>query len=83
MLWVFVHSFLLYFVSRSVDEEDAEAERMYFAVEEHIDSRRREQREKNEAKILQKLRKERPKIQQQFADFKMALKGLCWCVWRL
>jgi hypothetical protein len=57
----------------SFDKDDDEADSIYEAIEERQDERRRAHRERYEKEQLLKLRKERPKIQQQFADLKRQL----------
>ncbi|CAI4233237.1 unnamed protein product [Auanema sp. JU1783] len=55
------------------DKEDEEADEIYNAVETRIDERRKEYREKKYKEAIEKYRKERPKIQQEFSDLKRQL----------
>jgi pre-mRNA-processing factor 6 len=55
------------------DLEDAEADAIWEAIDKRMDSRRRERREKRAREELEKYRKQRPKIQTQFADLKREL----------
>ena len=44
---------------------------IYESIDKRMDERRREHREKLLQKEIEKFRKERPKIQQQFSDLKV------------
>ncbi|KAJ3276828.1 hypothetical protein HDV01_002883 [Terramyces sp. JEL0728] len=55
------------------EREDEEADRIYKEVEQKMDERRRARREAKEKEELEKFRKEKPKIQEQFADLKKGL----------
>ncbi|TPX70333.1 hypothetical protein SpCBS45565_g01731 [Spizellomyces sp. 'palustris'] len=55
------------------EADDEEADRIYEEVDMKMDERRRARREAREREELEKYRKERPKIQQQFADLKRGL----------
>ncbi|KAJ3023170.1 Pre-mRNA-processing factor 6 [Thoreauomyces humboldtii] len=55
------------------EADDEEADRIYEEVDAKMDERRRARREAREREELEKYRKERPKIQQQFADLKRGL----------
>jgi pre-mRNA-processing factor 6 len=55
------------------DAEDLEADRIYEQVEKNMQERRRKWREKREQEELEKVRKERPTFQQQFAELKRGL----------
>uniref|UniRef100_A0AC34QZ26 Pre-mRNA-processing factor 6 n=1 Tax=Panagrolaimus sp. JU765 TaxID=591449 RepID=A0AC34QZ26_9BILA len=55
------------------DKEDEEADQVYHKVDMRMDERRRIQREEKYRKDVEKLRKEQPKIQQQFSDLKRKL----------
>jgi pre-mRNA-processing factor 6 len=52
------------------DEDDAEADRIYEAIDERMDSQRKRRREEQMLKDMQKDRNHRPKIADQFADLK-------------
>ncbi|KAJ3398945.1 hypothetical protein HDV05_002163, partial [Chytridiales sp. JEL 0842] len=55
------------------EADDEEADRIYEEVDAAMDERRRSRREAREKEELERYRKERPKIQQQFADLKRGL----------
>ncbi|KAI9097297.1 PRP1 splicing factor, N-terminal-domain-containing protein [Phlyctochytrium arcticum] len=55
------------------EADDEEADRIYEEIDAKMDERRRARREAREREELEKYRKERPKIQQQFADLKRGL----------
>ncbi|KAJ3172571.1 hypothetical protein HDU88_005899 [Geranomyces variabilis] len=55
------------------EADDEEADRIYEEVDAKMDERRRARREAREKEELERYRKERPKIQQQFADLKRGL----------
>ena len=55
------------------DADDKEADRVYQAVEERLDGRRKRQREKGLEKTLQQYRVTRPRIVDQFVDLKAGL----------
>ena len=59
------------FSSGAYDEEDKEADVIYDMIDCRQDERRKVYREKLEMEMIEKYRKERPKIQQQFADLKV------------
>ncbi|CAM9150782.1 unnamed protein product, partial [Ectocarpus fasciculatus] len=52
------------------DEDDAEADRIYEAIDDRMDSQRKRRREEQMLKDMQKDRNNRPKIADQFADLK-------------
>lgn len=55
------------------EKDDEEADKVYWAIDQRQDERRKVQRERREQEQLEKFRRERPKIQQQFADLKLKL----------
>lgn len=55
------------------DKDDEEADEVYHSVDMRMDERRRVQREEKYKSSIEKLRKEQPKIQQQFSDLKRSL----------
>ena len=55
------------------DKDDEEADRIYEEVDRRMDERRKDYREKKLAIDMERFRKERPKIQQQFVDLKREL----------
>lgn len=54
------------------DKDDEEADAIYESIDKRMDERRREHREKKLQIEIEKFRKERPKIQQQFSDLKVS-----------
>lgn len=61
------------FAGTPYDADDQEADNIYEAVEKKMDERRRARREKREQEEAERIRKERPPIQEQFADLKRGL----------
>eukprot|EP00040_Diaphanoeca_grandis_P014388 m.72998 g.72998 ORF g.72998 m.72998 type:complete len:977 (-) comp24508_c0_seq1:61-2991(-) len=61
------------FKGGAYDDDDKEADQIYDAIEERQDEKRKTHREKTQKALIMKFRKERPKIQQQFADLKRQL----------
>ncbi|EJF63314.1 hypothetical protein DICSQDRAFT_102468 [Dichomitus squalens LYAD-421 SS1] len=61
------------FAGTTYEADDEEADKIYEMVDKNMDARRRARREARENEELAKLRAERPKIQQQFADLKRGL----------
>ncbi|KIJ13039.1 hypothetical protein PAXINDRAFT_181390 [Paxillus involutus ATCC 200175] len=61
------------FAGTTYEQDDEEADKIYDAVDQSMDSRRRARREARENEELVQHRAERPKIQQQFADLKRGL----------
>ena len=61
------------FSGGAYEEDDKEADLIYDMIDNRQDERRRVYREKMEAEAIEKYRKERPKIQQQFADLKVPI----------
>lgn len=55
------------------DKDDEEADAVYEAIEDRMDEKRKEYREKRLKEEIEKFRQERPKIQQQFSDLKRGL----------
>lgn len=55
------------------EADDEEADRIWEEVEAKMDERRKSRREKKELEDMERIRKEKPKIQQQFADLKRDL----------
>ncbi|KAL5524399.1 PRP1 [Sanghuangporus sanghuang] len=64
------------FAGMTYEADDEEADQIYEMVDQNMDARRRARREKREAGELARLRAERPKIQQQFADLKRGLSSV-------
>lgn len=58
------------------ERDDEEADRIWAAVDSHMDDRRRKQKDQREKEELEKYRQERPKIQAQFADLKRGLSNV-------
>ncbi|KAF9052133.1 PRP1 splicing factor, N-terminal-domain-containing protein [Panaeolus papilionaceus] len=69
------------FVGTAYEQDDEEADKIYEKVDIAMDSRRRAKREAQEQVELAKLRQERPKIQQQFADLKRGLSSVTDSEW--
>ncbi|GMT32217.1 hypothetical protein PFISCL1PPCAC_23514, partial [Pristionchus fissidentatus] len=63
------------------DEEDEEADKIYNTVDDRIDERRKDHREKKYKEAIEKYRKERPKIQQEFSDLKRQLSNVSEDEW--
>ncbi|KAK6440007.1 U4/U6 x U5 tri-snRNP complex subunit Prp1 [Oleoguttula sp. CCFEE 5521] len=61
------------FATGNYDRDDDEADRIYQAVDERQDKRRRATREAREQEQRDQYERDNPKIQQQFADLKRAL----------
>lgn len=59
--------------NKTDDLDDVEADKIYDAIDNRMDERRRENREKRKIEELQEYRKKRPKIQQMFSDLKRKL----------
>lgn len=55
------------------ERDDEEADRIYLLVEKNMDEKRRSRREAREKEEMDRYRKERPQIQQQFAELKKGL----------
>jgi len=53
------------------DKDDEEADEIYYNIDERMDEKRRDRREKRLKDELERYRQERPKIQQQFSDLKV------------
>ncbi|KAI9366078.1 PRP1 splicing factor, N-terminal-domain-containing protein [Zopfochytrium polystomum] len=63
------------------EADDEEADRIYEDVDRKMDERRRARREAREREELERYRRERPKIQQQFADLKRGLAAVTEDEW--
>ena len=63
------------------DDDDREADEIWASVDDHMDSRRRDEREARLKADLEKYRKENPKITEQFADAKRKLKEVSYEEW--
>ncbi|KAI9136827.1 PRP1 splicing factor, N-terminal-domain-containing protein [Paraphysoderma sedebokerense] len=61
------------FNSLPYEADDEEADNIYAAVDAKMDERRKARREAREKEELERIRKERPKIQQEFADVRRQL----------
>ncbi|KAN0062216.1 U4/U6 x U5 tri-snRNP complex subunit Prp1 [Thecaphora frezii] len=64
------------FAGTAYDRDDEEADRIWEDVDRQMDERRRKFREQREQQELEQMRKERPKIQAQFADLKRGLSSV-------
>ncbi|KAF2724307.1 hypothetical protein K431DRAFT_241333 [Polychaeton citri CBS 116435] len=60
-------------VTGNYDRDDEEADKIYAAVDERMDKRRRSRREAREREQQDEFERNNPKIQQQFSDLKRAL----------
>ncbi|KAL3310820.1 Pre-mRNA-processing factor 6, partial [Cichlidogyrus casuarinus] len=63
------------------DEDDEQADQIYLSVDDRMDERRKEKREKRLLEETERFRKERPKIQQQFVDLKRQLADISESEW--
>lgn len=63
------------------DEDDQEADKIYGAVDDRMDSRRKRRREEKRLEMLKKVRQERPKAQEVFADLTADLKAVSESEW--
>lgn len=63
------------------DEDDREADAIWDSIDDHMDSRRRDQREARLKTELEKYRRDNPKITEQFADAKRKLAEVSWEEW--
>nr|SVE69638.1 EOG090X017X [Eubosmina coregoni] len=64
------------------DKDDEEADAVYEAIDERMDEKRREYRDKRLREEIEKYRQERPKIQQQFSDLKRELSVVSEDEWK-
>lgn len=67
--------------STPYDQEDSNADAVYEAIDNRMDTRRRARRDKREQEELLAFRKKKPKIQEQFADLKQGLQMLSTSDW--
>ncbi|VDN95867.1 unnamed protein product [Rodentolepis nana] len=63
------------------EKDDEEADEIYKSIDERMDERRKTYREKREAAEIERYRRERPKIQQQFVDLKRELASVSESEW--
>jgi pre-mRNA-processing factor 6 len=63
------------------DKDDEEADEIYYNIDERMDEKRRDRREKRLKEELERYRQERPKIQQQFSDLKRDLASVTFESW--
>ncbi|CAH8646873.1 unnamed protein product [Schistosoma margrebowiei] len=63
------------------EKDDQEADAIYASIDDRMDERRREYREKRFREEIEKYRRERPKIQQQFMDLKRDLASVSESEW--
>ena len=61
------------FSSGPYEADDIEADEIYEGIDDRMDSRRKERREKKFQEEIERYRQERPKIQQQFSDLKVRI----------
>lgn len=69
------------FAGLSYDREDEEADRIYDAVDNRMDSKRKSRREKILEEEMKTYRKKRPKIAEQFRDIKKTMTTLDAAAW--
>ncbi|KAF9525583.1 PRP1 splicing factor, N-terminal-domain-containing protein [Crepidotus variabilis] len=69
------------FAGTTYEADDEEADKIYDKVDQAMDSRRKARREAQEQEEMAKVRAERPKIQQQFADLKRGLSAVTDTEW--
>lgn len=69
------------FSSGPYEADDIEADEIYEGIDDRMDSRRKERREKKFQEEIERYRQERPKIQQQFSDLKRALANVSDSEW--
>ncbi|KAJ8601098.1 hypothetical protein CTAYLR_007845 [Chrysophaeum taylorii] len=69
------------FENSPYDADDQEADRIYEAIDERMDSRRKRAREEKLLETMKRYREERPKISDQFADLKRELKDVTRDEW--
>ncbi|KAI9004399.1 PRP1 splicing factor, N-terminal-domain-containing protein [Hyaloraphidium curvatum] len=69
------------FAGGTYEADDEEADRIWEMVDRKMDERRKARREAREKEELEKMRAEKPKIQQQFADIKRSLADLTEDEW--
>lgn len=69
------------FAGAIYEKDDLEADRIWNAVDDKMDERRRAKRDAREKEEMDKMRAERPKIQAQFADLKRGLGGVTQDEW--
>lgn len=60
------------------DQDDAEADSIWDAIDARMDSKRKERREAKEQEEIKKMRKNKPKIQSLFAPYKQELKNITY-----
>ncbi|KAM7536518.1 hypothetical protein Aperf_G00000083204 [Anoplocephala perfoliata] len=63
------------------EKDDEEADEIYASIDQRMDERRKTYREKREAEEIERYRRERPKIQQQFIDLKRELASVSESEW--
>jgi pre-mRNA-processing factor 6 len=63
------------------EKDDEEADAIYEAIDKRQDEKRKEKREKLFREEVEKYRRERPKIQQQFSDLKRQLNDVSYDEW--
>lgn len=64
------------FAVSEYDQDDREADKIWEEIDEHMDQRRRKEREKRLKEDLEQMRKRNPKITETFADLKRGLAEL-------
>lgn len=69
------------FASAEYDEDDKEADAIWESVDQQMDSRRKDRREKRLKEEIEKYRANNPKITEQFADLKRKLQTMSSTEW--
>jgi pre-mRNA-processing factor 6 len=69
------------FSDTTYEKDDEEADKIWMSVDNIMDTRRKRQREENMLNTMKKVRKERPKISDQFADLKRNLTSVSQEEW--
>jgi len=69
------------FDGHGYDADDAEADAVWDAIDDRMDSQRKDRREKKERAQVLEMRRERPKIQAQFASLKAGLSEVTYEEW--
>ena len=63
------------------DDDDAEADEIWASIDERMDSRRKEARERKEKEAMEKFRSENPNVVETFRDLKRDLKDVSYAEW--
>lgn len=69
------------FAGTVYERDDEEADRIWASIDSHMEDRRKRRREEREKEEMEQYRRERPKIQAQFADLKRGLSNVTEDEW--